>query len=95
MRKPSAEKVPYMPDRSRYCTLGEIVVYHDTARFNGQWYALVPVRAQGGPEIGIEIMLNGGGHSKAREKITRELTARGYYGFNIAIADGFKEIKRN
>src|SRR3989344_4854879 len=86
MRRPHNEGVPYLPVSSQPCSLGEIIIYHDTGRLNGYWYALVPVRVSGESETAMEVNLNGGGRSKARAKIERELRARGYSNFEVIIA---------
>ena len=47
------------------------LIYHDVGRSNGYWYALVPVCVSGKSERAMEVTLNGGGRSKAKEKIER------------------------
>lgn len=84
-------------------SLGKINIYRDLNSNNGRWYALVPYNVQtrtlGGdyPVVRsayreMKVILNGSGHSKARRKIARELTSRGYSGFVIDIAENFIEV---
>jgi len=72
------------------------LIYHDVGRSNGYWYALVPVCVSGKSERAMEVTLNGGGRSKAKEKIERELRARGYSNFGVIIAkDVVERLRKN
>ena len=78
-----------------YRAAGEVLIYHDLRRPNGYWYATVPIyevqrdsqftKVHKSTRIrDLEVILNGGGLSKARKKIYRQLNS---FGININWSD--------
>ena len=101
MHKEKKEVLDDSPRIVDWCYIGEVKVYENKSRSNGYFYANVPFMHERHTEDflngdrliyrgqkSIEVILNGPGLSKAKQKILREFAVKGY-----VIKEDFRVLK--